>query len=220
MGFLSGATGVLGLASAGLGLVQAIKGDDDLDDAQKAAGQQAGISTEAQQFALDLARASIDPRDPRYQALIQESRDADFQALLMGHQQQAIQRERQRARGGLSTTSDRQDEAHQRSFRALDYPGVANDRRAQARAVLQNAANMSGIGMSGGAAGTAGSLANDQRNVQAGGISMIGAGLETADRNLPAFESLFASQPAKFSTSGTIEQARALPNVRLNSGPR
>ena len=64
MSFLSTATGVLGLASAGIGIAQAFQGDQDLEDAQKAAGRQAQTSTEAQQFALDVARASVDPGGP------------------------------------------------------------------------------------------------------------------------------------------------------------
>jgi hypothetical protein len=140
----------------------------------------------------------VDPRDPRYQALIAESRQADFDNLLRYHQAQEIQRRRDMGRG-LTTFSagvpnpDRRDEAYQRTFQSLDYPRVAGDRRAQARAVLEAAGRTSGIGMSGGSALAAGNLANAQRNVQAGGINLIGAGLEAADRNLPPLESLFPS---------------------------
>ena len=189
MSFISTALQLVNLGAGTLALGTGIKDtinpqqNKDLKRSQELAFQQS-------QFIQDLAEASINPSDPRYQALIAESRDADFQNLLLGHQQQRIQAERQHARGGLSTVSDRQDEAHQRSFRALDYPGVANERREAARGALERAGRMAGVGMS----GISGELALDREglgaNQRAGSLGAIGDATEQIERSLLSFEGL------------------------------
>ncbi len=208
MSYISTATGVLGLASAGIGIAQAFRGDQDLEDAQKAAGRQAGISTEAQQFALDVAKGIVDPRDPRYQALIAESRQADFANLLMGHQQQAIEARRHVARGGQSTVSDRDDAKRQTEFRALDYPGVANERRNAARAALLAAGNAAGIGISG--SNVSGNLAFQNEALRGdqleGDIRLLGESAGQIDRS---WEDLFGNDLGKVRGPGSASQRNA-----------
>ena len=201
MSCLSAANLVIG----GIGAFTAVKGivdpekNKDIKRSQELAFQQS-------QFIQDLAEASINPSDPRYQALIAESRDADFQNLLLGHQQQQIQAERQRARGGLSTVSDRQDEAHQRSFKALDFPGVANERRNAARQALINAASGAQLGMS----GISGNLAFQNEALRGdqleGDIRLLGESAGQIDRS---WEDLFGNDLGKVRGPGSASQRNA-----------
>ena len=201
MSFLSAANLVIG----GIGAFTAVKGIVD-PEKNKDIKRSQELALQQSQFIQDLAEASINPSDPRYQALIAESRDADFQNLLLGHQRQAIEARRQRGRGGQSTVSDRQDEAHQRSFRALDYPGVANERRDAARGALERAGKMAGVGMS----GISGNLAFQNEALRGdqleGDIRLLGESAGQIDRS---WEDLFGNDLGKVRGPGSASQRNA-----------
>ncbi len=185
--FITSALQAVNLAAGVIGLTTGIKDtinpqqNKDIQRSQELAFEQA-------QFIRDVTGAAVNPNDPRYQALIEESRQADFANLLMGHQQQAIEARRHVARGGQSTVSNRQDEAHQRSYRALDYPGVANQRREQARNALIAAAGAARI------SGVPGDLALAQEGVgasqRAASLGLIG---DATNQVSKSWEDLFGT---------------------------
>ena len=207
MSFLSAANLIIG----GIGAYTAVKGiadpekNKDIKRAQEAALQQSELERQRTEFSLGAAGAAIDPGSALYQRLIEESRQADFANLLMGHQQQAVESRRHGGRGGQSTVSDRQDEAHQRSFRALDYPGVANQRRQQARNALIAAAGAARI------SGVPGDLAIQQEgigaNQRAGSLGAIGDATEQIERS---WEDLFGA-PGPTGTLTTFGGPNAPP---------
>jgi len=151
------------------------------------------VAFEIAEFIRDVTGAAVNPNDPRYQALIAESRQSDFANLLIGQQQRAIEDRRHVARGGQPTISDRDDARRQVEFRALDFPGVAAQRREAARSALINAANAARI------SGVPGDLAIKQEeigaNQRAGSIGSIGDAIEDIESSLPkvtkSFEDLF-----------------------------
>ena len=207
MSFLSAANLIIG----GIGAYTAVKGIADPEE-NKDIKRSQELALQQSQFIQDLAEASINPSDPRYQALIAESRDADFANLLMGHQQQAVESRRHQARGGLSTVSDRQDEAHQRSFRALDYPGVANERRNAARQALINATGAAQLGISG--ANVAGQLGLENERLRGdqleGDIRLLGESAGQIDRSIRSFEDLRPSTSTVSSPRGSPQGDRRI----------
>ena len=174
MGFLSAAAGIAGIAQTGLGIFQAIKGDEDLEDAQKAAQRQAEQDTRGLEFRLEAAKAQQDPTHPWFLALRDSRRDINQRLFQSGIEDFMRSHRRNLAIGGPGSivSPDRRDE---NLFRAFGRQRATYDPAAEARSILAQAGNTTG-GSTGGAA-VAGSLAQSQRDVESGGIANIFAGI-------------------------------------------